>query len=104
MKIGIVGAGSIGATVGKLWVDAGHDVRFGTRHPEELLPMVKKLGSHASAGTPQDAARFGEVVMISVPLAALPQLANDIGKDLAAKVILDTSNAYGQRDGAAARE
>ena len=52
MKIGIIGAGMIGSTVGKLWIDAGHEVRFASRHPVELAPLIATLGDRASAGTP----------------------------------------------------
>lgn len=52
MRIGIIGAGKIGSTVGKLWIDAGHEVKFASRHPEELRSMVDDLGARASAGTP----------------------------------------------------
>jgi predicted dinucleotide-binding enzyme len=102
MKIGIIGAGMIGSTVGQLWIDAGHEVKFATRHPEELAPLVEKLGARASAGTPAEAAAFGEVVMVTIPLAALPQLSRDLSLD--GKVVLDTSNAYERRDGANADE
>ena len=104
MKIGIIGAGMIGATVGKLWVDAGHEVRFASRHPDELQPLVARLGPRATAGTSADAARFGEVVMLTVPLAAVPQLVPEIGDAIADKIVLDTGNAYEQRDGEVARE
>jgi predicted dinucleotide-binding enzyme len=104
MKIGIIGAGMIGSTVGKLWIDAGHEVTFASRHPEELQPLVAKLGEHASAGTPSEAARFGEVVMLTVPLMAVPALARDLAPSLAGKIVLDTGNAYEKRDGAAAAE
>jgi predicted dinucleotide-binding enzyme len=104
MRIGIIGAGMIGSTVGKLWIDAGHEVRFATRHPEELAPLVAKSGSRASAGTSAEAARFGEVVMITVPLMALPDLAHELTPLVAGKVVLDTSNAYEKRDGQSARE
>jgi predicted dinucleotide-binding enzyme len=99
MRIGIIGAGNIGSTVGKLWIDAGHDVRFASRHPDDLEPLVAKLGPHASAGTPADAAKFGEVVMITVPLKAVPELARELGSSLAGKVVLDTNNGYPKRDG-----
>lgn len=104
MRIGIVGAGKLGSTVGKLWVDAGHEVRFASRHPEELQPLVEKLGKRASAGTPLEAAKFGEVVMLTVPLAAFPDLGRDLATPLAGKVVLDTGNAYEKRDGGAAGE
>src|ERR1700720_4397923 len=99
MRIGIIGAGNIGSTIGKLWVDAGHDGRFASRHPDDLENLVAKLGPHASAGTPADAAKFGEVVVITVPLRAVPDLARELGSSLAGKVVLDTNNAYPKRDG-----
>ena len=63
MRIGIVGAGMIGATVAKLWVNAGHDVLLASRHPEERQDLVKTLGPRATAGTPQELSIFnpGEV-------------------------------------------
>jgi predicted dinucleotide-binding enzyme len=94
----------IGSTLAKLWVDAGHDVMLSSRHPDKLQPLVKKLGARASAGTPEDAARFGEVVLLTVPLAAVPDLARDLAPALAGKIVLDTGNFYVQRDGAVARE
>ena len=103
MRIGIVGAGMIGSTVAKLWVDAGHEVRLASRHPEELHGLVARLGSRASAGTPSDAATFGEVVMLTVPLKAIPELARDLAPLLAGKIVIDTGNAYEKRDADAAR-
>lgn len=94
----------IGSTLAKLWVDAGHEVRLASRHPEGLEPLVKKLGPRASAGTPAEAAEFGDVVMLTVPLKAVPDLARDLAPSLAGKVVLDTGNAYAQRDGDAARK
>jgi predicted dinucleotide-binding enzyme len=102
MRIGIVGAGMIGSTLAELWVAAGHDVRLASRHPDELRPLVERLGSRASAGTPLDAAAFGEVVMLTVPLKAFPDLALDLAPSLAGKVVLDTGNAYERRDGPSA--
>jgi 8-hydroxy-5-deazaflavin:NADPH oxidoreductase len=104
MRIGIVGAGMIGSTVAKLWVDAGHEVRLSSRHPEDLQPLVKRLGAGASAGTPAEAAEFGEVVMLTVPLASVPDLARDLAPLLSTKVVLDTGNAYEKRDGEAGRQ
>jgi hypothetical protein len=104
MRIGIIGAGMIGSTLAKLWADAGHTVLIASRHPEELEPLAEQLGPNASAGAPVDAAAFGEVVMLTVPLAAIPQLAADLAPSLSSKVVLDTGNAYEKRDGAAAHE
>ncbi len=104
MRIGIVGAGMIGATLAKLWVEAGHEVRVASRHPENLKALVDRLGTRASAGTPREAAAFGDVVMLTVPLRAVPELARDLASSLAGKIVLDTGNAYERRDGDAARE
>jgi 8-hydroxy-5-deazaflavin:NADPH oxidoreductase len=104
MRIGIVGAGMIGSTLAELWVAAGHDVRLASRHPDELRPLVERLGTRASAGTPLDAATFGEVVMLTVPLKAIPDLSRDLTPLLAGKVVLDTGNAYERRDGESARQ
>jgi predicted dinucleotide-binding enzyme len=103
MRIGIVGAGMIGSTVAKLWVDAGHDVRIASRHPEALTPLAERLGPRASVGTPEEAAAFGEVVMLTVPLKAMPEVAGELAPLLRGKVVLDTGNAYERRDGDAAR-
>ena len=104
MRIGIVGAGMIGSTLAKLWAKAGHDVRVSSRHPEQLKPLVAGIGPHASAGTAEDAAEFGDVVMLTVPLKAVPDLAPTIAPLLAGKIVLDTGNAYERRDGDIAHE
>lgn len=104
MRIGIIGAGMIGSTLATLWVDAGHEVRVASRHPDALKPLIDRLGSKASAGTALDAATFGDVVMLTVPLKAVPDLARDLGSALAGKIVLDTGNAYERRDGAVASE
>ena len=104
MRIGIIGAGMIGSTLAELWVAAGHDVRLASRHPDELRSLVERLGTRASAGTPLDAATFGEVVMLTVPLKAIPDLSRDLTPLLAGKVVLDTGNAYERRDGESASQ
>ena len=56
------------------------------------------------AGTPREAAIFGDVVLVSVPYGALPQLGRDLAKELAGKIVLDTGNPYPERDGDMALE
>ena len=104
MRIGIIGAGRIGATLAKLWVDAGHEVRLSSRHPEQLQSLVEALGVRASASAPDAAAAYGDVVMLTVPLVGIPELARTLAPVLNSKVVLDTGNAYDQRDGDTARE
>src|ERR1700728_3734737 len=72
-RIGIIGSGHIGGTIGGLWVKAGHPVLFSSRHPEELKDLVAGLGDLAKAGTVEEAIAFGDVVFIAVPYGALPQ-------------------------------
>jgi predicted dinucleotide-binding enzyme len=104
MRIGIIGAGMIGSTLARLWADAGHDVIVASRHPDELNPLVEKIGPRAAAGTPLEAASLANVVMLTVPLKAVPDLANDLKQELEGKIVLDTGNAYERRDGLAASE
>ena len=99
MKIGIIGSGNVGSALGAVWVKAGHEVMFSSRHIEHDRALAAELGAGARAGTPREAAAFGEVVMVSVPYSALP----DVGKDLAdlikGKVVIDTCNPFPNRDG-----
>src|SRR5260370_11092550 len=104
VKIGIIGAGHIGGTIGELWTKAGHPVFFSSRHPEELKDLVARLGPLAQAGTVDQAIGFGDVVFIAVPYSALPQIGKDYGKSLAGKIVLDANNAVANRDGAIAEE
>src|SRR3984957_5561370 len=74
VKIGIIGAGHIGSTIGTLWVKSEHPVMFSSRHPEELKSLVDGLGNLAHAGTVSQAIDFGDVVFIAVPYGALPEI------------------------------
>jgi predicted dinucleotide-binding enzyme len=97
MRIGIIGAGHIGGTLAKLFVDAGHEVGVAnSRGPETLANLVDQLGGGAQAMTPAEAARFGEVVVVSVPFGRYRELPTE---DVAGKVVIDTNNYYPQRDG-----
>jgi predicted dinucleotide-binding enzyme len=104
MKIGVIGSGRVGGTIGGLWVKAGHEVMFSAREIGEVRELVAALGPKASAGTPREAAAFGEAVLISVPYAALPQIGRDNAAELRGKVVLDTCNPIQGRDGEMAIE
>jgi 8-hydroxy-5-deazaflavin:NADPH oxidoreductase len=99
LKIGVIGAGKIGGTIGGLWVKAGHQVLFSSRHPEEIKPLVDSLGPLAKAGTVADALDFGEVMLVAVPYKAIPDLAKEYGPKFAGKIVIDPANAVARRDG-----
>jgi predicted dinucleotide-binding enzyme len=100
LKIGIIGSGHIGGTIGTLWVKSGHPVMFSSRHPDELVSLVYGLHSDlAKYGTIFEAIDFGDVVFIAVPYGAYPQIGADYGSKLAGKVVLDAGNAVERRDG-----
>jgi len=103
-KIGVIGSGHIGGTIGGLWVKAGHPVFFSSRHPEELKDLVAGLGPLAQAGAVPDAIAFGHVIFIAVPYAALPQIGGDYASALKGKIVLDACNAVQARDGDIAKE
>ena len=99
MKIGIIGSGNVGGAIGASWVRAGYEVMFSSRNIEHDKELAKKLGGGARAGTPREAAAFGDVVMVSVPYHALPAVGKDVGDLLKGKVVIDTCNPFLYRDG-----
>jgi 8-hydroxy-5-deazaflavin:NADPH oxidoreductase len=104
MRIGVLGAGMIGGTLGRLWARAGHEVMLSSRHPESLGPIVAPLGAGGRSGTPEEAAAFGEVALLAVPFGALANLGPRLAPALAGKVVLDAGNPFPHRDGVAAAE
>ena len=104
MRIGVIGSGMIGSTLAELWVKAGHEVMLSSRHPEALKPLTGKLGAGATAGTPAEAVAFGTVVLLAVPMKAVPEIATSLGQAFEGKVVVDAGNAYEARDGKAARD
>jgi len=101
VKVGVIGAGHIGGTIGGLWVQAGHPVLFSSRHPEELKSLVEGMGPLAKSGSVADALDFGEAILIAVPYKAIPELAKDYGPKFAGKIVIDPANAVARRDGEA---
>jgi predicted dinucleotide-binding enzyme len=97
MKIGIIGSGRIGGTLAKLFSSQGHEVAISnSRGPETLRELEAQLGGNATAMTAEDAATFGEVVVVSIPFKNYDQVPRDA---LAGKVVIDTNNYYPDRDG-----
>jgi predicted dinucleotide-binding enzyme len=99
MKIGVIGSGRVGGTLGGVWVKAGHEVMFSSRSLDDDKALAAKLGPKARAGTPREAAAFGEVVLVSVPYGALPAVGKEVGNLLKGKPVIDTCNPFPGRDG-----
>lgn len=99
MKIGVIGSGRIGSTIGGLWVKAGHEVMFSDRDEAQVKRAIDGLGPRAKAGTVHEAAMFGDVVLIAVPYAALPAIRDEVGIRLRGKVVIDPNNPVPARDG-----
>ena len=97
MNIGIVGSGNIGGTAARLFVRAGHEVALSnSRGGEGLEELVKELGDKAHATTIENAAKFGDVVLVAIPFRNFSELPADAFKG---KVVIDTGNYYPERDG-----
>lgn len=95
MKIGIIGAGFVGRSIAKLALQAGHDVMLSnSRGPQTLFSLRPMIG--CQVGSADEAAEFGEVVVIAVPLSAINALPVAGIKN---KHVIDTVNYYPQRDG-----
>jgi predicted dinucleotide-binding enzyme len=97
MKIGVIGAGHIGASAARLFVKAGHEVVISnSRGPQTLDDLAAELGDNASAGTVEQARDFGDVVFISIPLGRYTELPTEGWDD---KIVIDSNNYYPERDG-----
>lgn len=104
LRIGTIGAGRIGGTVGGLWVRAGHPVMFSSKDPQEGQALAARLGPPARAGSVAEAIAFGEVVFLAVPYGAMPEIGREYGQALKGKIVLDAGNAIAARDGPIADE
>ena len=97
MKIGIIGSGNIGATSARLFVSAGHEVALSnSRNGEGLEALVAELGSKAKGATIEEAANFGDVILIAIPFGKFSSLPADAFKG---KIVIDAGNYYPERDG-----
>jgi predicted dinucleotide-binding enzyme len=95
MKIGILGTGDVGETLGKKLVELGHEVKMGSRtaNNEKATAFVKKAGAKASAGSFADAAKFGEVIFNCTLGSASVEAVSMAGEaNLDGKVLVDVSN------------
>ncbi len=99
MKIGIIGAGEIGGTLTRRFTKLGHQVSVAnSRGPETLASLARETG--ATAVTAREAARAGELVVVTIPEGKVPNLAKDMFAAVPdSVVVVDTGNYYPSRDG-----
>jgi len=90
MKIGIIGAGNIGSTLGRKWADAGHIIEFGVRDPAGAkYDDLHGVGAVVTVG---EAADFGEAVLLALPGSAVSTFAVEHGRLLVGKILIDATN------------
>jgi 8-hydroxy-5-deazaflavin:NADPH oxidoreductase len=95
--IGLIGAGHIGRQVARAAIASGYDVVISnSRGPETLTDLVSELGPRAHAGTTEQAAAAGDLVVVAIPVRAIDDLPVD---PLVGKVVIDSNNYYPRRDG-----
>jgi predicted dinucleotide-binding enzyme len=99
LNIGIIGSGRIGGAVGLRWAEAGHQILFSSRNPDRLSDLVEQAGGDTRAGYPRDAAEFGDIILIAVPYAALPQVGRDFSGLMQGKIVIECGNPVPDRDG-----
>jgi 8-hydroxy-5-deazaflavin:NADPH oxidoreductase len=91
MRIGIVGAGKVGGSLGNSWVRAGHQVFFSSRHPNRLKVLVEEAGPGAYSGNVADAALFGDVILFSPNFWGVDDALKATGP-LKGKTVVDVTN------------
>jgi predicted dinucleotide-binding enzyme len=95
--IGLIGAGKIGSQLARLAVASGYDVVISnSRGPETLRALVQELGPKVRAATPLEAAKAGDIVVVTIPLKNIESVPVE---PLAGKIVIDTNNYYPERDG-----
>ena len=70
MKIGIIGTGSMGTNLGKIWAEHGNEIFFGSRDPIRAKNIENVVGNNAKGGTYQEAVEFSDVLVLAVPWSA----------------------------------
>jgi predicted dinucleotide-binding enzyme len=100
MKVGVIGSGNIGGTLGEIAARAGHTVMFSDRDPALAQAQAKRVAG-TSAGTGEQVIAASDVILIAVPFGAWPAVAKQYGAALKGKIVIDPTNLNLARDGAA---
>ena len=92
MNIGILGGGNVGGTLGAAWAKRGHKILFGVRDPgaADMRESLQRIGPASRAGSPAEAAAFGEVIVNALPWPAAKTVLSALKLD--GKILLDAAN------------
>jgi 8-hydroxy-5-deazaflavin:NADPH oxidoreductase len=101
MKIGVIGSGNVGGTLGEIWWKAGYLLMFSDRDPAQAAAQAGRMAG-AQTGTPEQVIAWADVVFISVPFGAWPDVARQYGQALRGKLVFEPTNPSASRDGAIA--
>ncbi len=98
MKIGIIGIGNIGATLGRAWVAAGHEVIFGVRSTKapKVLEILESFNGKAKAKHVGQAVAPADVVLLAIPGKAVDEFIRTYHAELGGKIVIDATNTFGQ--------
>ena len=96
MKIGIIGTGKMGSGLGRVWAAAGHQVFFGSRDTDKAKALAAEVGAGLQGGTFEQAAEFGDIVLLSVPGFAAEETAQELANVIRGKALIDLTNVMSQ--------
>jgi 8-hydroxy-5-deazaflavin:NADPH oxidoreductase len=95
MKIGILGAGRVGSSLGSGWARHGHEIMFSSREPnsEKMQTLISEIGRSAQAGTVTETVRFGEVIVVALPSDSVESTLRSV-MDWSGKMVIDATNRF----------
>ncbi len=91
MNIGIIGSGNVGSALGKIWGKGGHEILFSSRHPENLKGLAESIGNNVCYGSPAEAVKFGDVVVLAVPWLQVENALKSAGP-FNGRILIDCTN------------
>jgi 8-hydroxy-5-deazaflavin:NADPH oxidoreductase len=96
MKIGIIGAGTVGGNLGKGWAAKNHEIMFSSRNPasDKIKALLAEVGPNAKAGTIEETAQFGEVIAAAMPGNEVVNVLEQVA-GLQGKILIDANNRFG---------
>lgn len=96
-KVGVIGTGAVGDTLADGFLKHGYEVMRGSRDPAKLAEWKSKAGAKGSAGSVEETARFGQLVVIAVKGTAAESAVKACGAGLAGKTVIDTCNPIAEK-------